>query len=111
MYLFVKYSLFINMLTKQVITKKLKSVLDPELNISIVELGLIYDVKIKKADVEILMTLTTMGCPLFDLIRDPLEVELYKIAGVKKVNVNLTFEPPWSVGRMSEEAKVRLGFF
>ena len=90
----------------------LKKVPDPELGISIVDLGLIYEVKAdKKGVVEVLMTLTTMGCPLFDLIRDPLEVELYKIAGVKKVNVNLTFEPPWSVERMSEEAKVRLGFF
>ena len=90
----------------------LKKVPDPELGISIVDLGLIYEVKAdKKGVVEVLMTLTTMGCPLFDLIRDPVEAELHKIVGVKKVNVNLTFEPPWSVERMSEEAKVRLGFF
>ena len=109
MYLFVKYSLFINMLTKQVITKKLKSVLDPELNISIVELGLIYDVKIKKADVEILMTLTTMGCPLFSLIEDEVKKAIRKISGVKKITVKLTFDPPWSAERMSKGARSALG--
>lgn len=90
----------------------LKKVPDPELGISIVDLGLVYEVKAdKKGVVEVLMTLTTMGCPLFDLIREPVEVELMKLPGIKKVTVNLTFEPPWSVERMSEEAKVRLGFF
>ena len=86
--------------------------MDPEIPVNIVDLGLIYGVQVdKKGTVEVLMTLTTMGCPLFDLIRDPVEAELHKIVGVKKVNVNLTFEPPWSVERMSEEARVRLGFF
>lgn len=100
------------MVTQKKLMTALKKVPDPELGISIVDLGLVYEVKAdKKGVVEVLMTLTTMGCPLFDLIRDPLEAELHKIAGVKKVNVNLTFEPPWSVERMSEEAKVRLGFF
>jgi len=109
MYLFVKYSLFINMLTKQVITKKLKSVLDPELNISIVDLGLIYEVKTKNGNVEILMTLTTMGCPLFSLIEDEVKKEIGKIPGVKKVAVKLTFEPPWSAERMSKGARSALG--
>ena len=91
---------------------KLEEVPDPELGISIVELGLIYDVDFnKKGEVEVLMTLTTMGCPLFDLIRDPIEHSLSKIKGVKKVTVNLTFEPPWNVEKMSKEAKIKLGFY
>ncbi|KKS97616.1 MAG: hypothetical protein UV73_C0007G0059 [Candidatus Gottesmanbacteria bacterium GW2011_GWA2_43_14] len=98
--------------TREKLLKALKNVPDPELGISIVDLGLVYDVKInQQGQVEVLMTLTTMGCPLFDLIRDPVEATLMKIKGVKNVTVNLTFEPPWSVERMTEEAKVKLGFF
>lgn len=91
---------------------KLSEVPDPELGISIVDLGLIYKVSIdKKGNIEVLMTLTTMGCPLFDLIREPIEQGLMNIPGVKNVTVNLTFEPPWSVEKMSKEAKIKLGFF
>lgn len=100
------------MLTKTVLLDQLKNVPDPELGISIVDLGLVYDVKINnKGNVDVLMTLTTMGCPLFDLIADPVRSELKKLKGVKDVNVELTFEPPWSPEKMSEEAKVKLGFF
>ena len=100
------------MLAKKLIIDKLHEVPDPELGISIVDLGLIYDVKSdNKGNVEILMTLTTMGCPLFDLIREPIEHKLTDLPGVKKVTVNLTFEPPWNVEKMSKEAKIKLGFF
>lgn len=100
------------MLTKKVLLEQLKHVPDPELGISIVDLGLVYDVKMdKKGGVYVLMTLTTMGCPLFDLIATPVKVELSKLKGVKEVMVDLTFDPPWSPEKMSEEAKVKLGFF
>ena len=100
------------MLTKDKLINQLKNVPDPELGISIVDLGLVYDAKIDdKGNVEVLMTLTTMGCPLFDLIADPVRSELKKLKGVKDVNVELTFEPPWSPEKMSEEAKIKLGFF
>ena len=100
------------MLAKKLIIDKLHEVPDPELGISIVDLGLIYDVKSdNKGNVEILMTLTTMGCPLFDLIREIMENKLTDLPGVKKVTVNLTFEPPWNVEKMSKEAKIKLGFF
>ena len=52
-----------------------------------------------------------MGCPLFDSIREPIEHKLSMISGVKNVTVNLTFEPPWNVEKMSEEAKLKMGFF
>jgi len=100
------------MLNKKILLNALKNVPDPELGISVVDLGLIYDVRPdKKGNVEVVMTLTTMGCPLFSLIEEPIKEELYKIKGVKKVTVELTFDPPWSIDRMSKEAKSKLGFF
>ncbi|MBI2611153.1 metal-sulfur cluster assembly factor [Candidatus Gottesmanbacteria bacterium] len=100
------------MVNKEIIWEELRNIPDPELGISIVDLGLIYDVKTDdKGVVDIRMTLTTMGCPLFELIAGPVQENLKKIKGVKKVNVDLTFEPPWSPEKMSEEAKVKLGFF
>ena len=100
------------MISKETLIDQLRNVPDPELGISIVDLGLVYNAKIDdKGNVEVLMTLTTMGCPLFDLIADPVRSELKKLKGVKDVNVELTFEPPWSPEKMSEEAKIKLGFF
>lgn len=100
------------MLSKKLLLNQLKNVPDPELGISIVDLGLIYDVKAdKKGNVDVTMTLTTMGCPLFELIAEPVKTEIKKINGVKDVFVNLTFDPPWSPDKMSKEAKVKLGFF
>lgn len=99
-------------ISKKVFMNQLHNVPDPELGISIVELGLVYDVTVDKSgSVTVLMTLTTMGCPLFDLIEGPVREELKKVKGVKDVNVELTFDPPWSIEKMSEEAKVKLGFF
>ncbi|OGG06055.1 hypothetical protein A3D05_04100 [Candidatus Gottesmanbacteria bacterium RIFCSPHIGHO2_02_FULL_40_24] len=100
------------MLSKKKLIQQLKKVPDPELGISIVDLGLIYDAKMdKNGKVAVLMTLTTMGCPLFDLIREPVEQQLRQLPGVTEVEVNLTFEPPWSVEKMTREAKIKLGFF
>lgn len=100
------------MLSKKTLLNQLYNVPDPELGISVVDLGLIYDVKAdKKGKITVIMTLTTMGCPLFELISEPIKSELMKIKGVKDVEVELTFDPPWSVDKMSKEAKVKLGFF
>ncbi|MCL4338202.1 metal-sulfur cluster assembly factor [Patescibacteria group bacterium] len=100
------------MLSKKSLLEKLKNIPDPELGISIVDLGLVYDVKAdKNGNVEVVMTLTTMGCPLFDLIADPVRMELSKVKGVKDVTVELTFDPPWTPEKMSKEARVKLGFF
>jgi metal-sulfur cluster biosynthetic enzyme len=100
------------MLSKKTLLRALKNVPDPELGISIVDLGLVYDAKAdKKGKVDVTMTLTTMGCPLFEMIETPLREELLKLKGVEKVNVELTFDPPWSPDRMSKEAKIKLGFF
>lgn len=101
-----------NMLQKQAISDALKSIPDPEIGVSIVDLGLIYDIGIdeKRGNVRVLMTLTSIGCPLFDLIATPIRDALEKLPGVKSVEVDLTFEPPWTMDRMSKEAKEQLGF-
>lgn len=99
-------------LNKKKLINQLKNVPDPELGISIVDLGLVYDVTVdKKGNVHVTMTLTTMGCPLFELIEEPIKKELKKLSGVANISVNLTFDPPWSPEKMSKEAKIKLGFF
>lgn len=99
-----------NMFTKELVLEKLKNVLDPELGISIVDLGLVYNVEIKGTDVELLMTLTTIGCPLFDTIKDMVTTELKKIENMGEVTIELTFDPPWEPARMSPDAQIALGF-
>lgn len=100
------------MLSKKLLLDQLQNVPDPELGVSIVDLGLVYGVKAdKEGNITVLMTLTTMGCPLFELIAEPIKSELKKINGVKDVSVDLTFDPPWSPEKMSKEAKIKMGFF
>ena len=97
--------------TKKDIENVLKDIPDPEIGVSLWDLGLVYDISInKKGLVDILMTLTTVGCPLFEQIADPIKERVGKLKGVKKVNIALTFEPPWTVDRMSKKAKMELGF-
>ena len=98
------------MLSKSIILDKLKSIPDPELGISIVDLGLVYDVKIAVNKVTVVMTLTTIGCPLFSLIAEPVKSAVRELPEVTDVDVDLTFDPPWSPEKMSEEAKIQLGF-
>ena len=99
------------MVTKSQIIKILKAIPDPELNISLYDLGLIYDVAIgKKGDVKITMTLTSMGCPLFSLMQSDIEKQVKEVKGVKSVVIDLTFEPAWTMDLMSKKAKEQLGF-
>ena len=91
------------MIKKESVLKKLRNVLDPELKISVVDLGLIYDVKIKGKDVEIIYTLTTPGCPLSEVIEMLIKSE------VPGSHVTLTFDPLWDASRMSDSAKTQLG--
>jgi metal-sulfur cluster biosynthetic enzyme len=95
---------------KKTIKNKLKQVLDPELGISIVDLGLIYEIKIEKEKVKIVMTLTTIGCPLFSLIEEEIKNRLKEL-GLKEeeIKLELTFDPPWTLERMSKEARAMLG--
>jgi len=97
-------------LNKNSVKKQLAQVLDPELGISIVDLGLIYKIEIKKNKVKIVMTLTTIGCPLFSLIEQEIKNKLIEL-GLKEndIDLELTFDPPWTLERMSKEAKAMLG--
>lgn len=91
------------------VMETLASVMDPELHMSITDLGLVYGVKVapdKKTTIT--MTLTTLGCPLYPMIEQDIHNKLYQ-AGFKEVTVTLTFDPPWSMERMSERAKATLG--
>ena len=93
------------------IIEKLAQIKDPELGINIYDLGLIYDVKIDEFNnVKILMTLTTVNCPVADSF--PLEVakKTNEIDGMGQVAVKLTFDPPWNKDMMSEDAKLALGY-
>lgn len=83
--------------------------LDPELGVSIVDLGLIYDITVADGTVTVTMTLTTLGCPLFQTIESEVKEKILAIPGVESVEVKLTFTPPWDPSRMSEKAKAELG--
>lgn len=90
------------------VMKALASVIDPELHINIVELGLIYDVEVKGDQVVVVMTLTTPGCPLAPIIDEMVKKALAELK-LTKVSVRLVWEPAWNIRMMSEEAKLKLG--
>ncbi len=95
---------------KNQVREKLKLVLDPELGVSIVDLGLIYDIIVAKDGIcTVTMTLTTIGCPLFGQIQKEIEDRIMEIEAIDDVVVNLTFDPPWDTSKMSVEAKIQLG--
>ncbi|MGH2654422.1 MAG: metal-sulfur cluster assembly factor [Actinomycetota bacterium] len=89
----------------------LRKVNDPELGINIVDLGLVYDVRIEDGTVHIDYTLTTMGCPIGPLIEEQIRQMLEPVEGVDQVEAEMTLSPPWTPEKMSEEAKAALGFF
>jgi len=97
--------------TKKMIINQLGLVMDPEMNISIVDLGLVYKVTVKKPFlVHILMTLTTMGCPLFGLIEEDIYLKLKRIKIERKdIAIEMTFDPPWDMTRLTKRGKALLG--
>lgn len=97
------------MVTKKEVIAALKKVIDPELGINIVDLGLIYNIKIEKRSVKIKMTLTNPACPLRAFLVKEAETAI-KNLGVENVDIELTFEPPWSPEKLSKVGKKLLGF-
>ena len=96
-------------LENQVMTA-LSGVVDPELGLDLVNLGLIYDVAVDAAGLcTVTMTLTTMGCPLTDYLHDDITKTVKGVAGINDCKINLTFEPPRTIEMMSRYAKVALG--
>lgn len=89
----------------------LKAVKDPELGVNIVDLGLIYAVATREGEVDVEMTLTTPACPAGPQILREATETLESLAGVGKANIKLVMSPPWSMDRMSNEAKDELGIF
>lgn len=93
------------------IYEKLRTVFDPEIPVNIVELGLIYSVTINDDGyVNLSMTLTAPACPVAGEIIREVDEKIREVEGVADANVMLTFDPPWTRDRMSEEAKLELGF-
>ncbi|MBI4173875.1 MAG: metal-sulfur cluster assembly factor [Candidatus Aenigmarchaeota archaeon] len=96
------------MLTKETVMAELKHVLDPEMGFNVVELGLIYAVEIKAGKAHITMTLTSMACPAGPQIVDGVKAAAQR-AGAKEVKIDVTFQPPWTPEKMSEDVRMALG--
>jgi len=89
--------------------EQLRDVYDPEIPVNIVDLGLVYNVRIEDNSVDVLMTLTAIGCPVAPEVMADVEDHLRQVSGVERVNVTLTFDPPWTPDKMTEDARWELG--
>ena len=96
--------------TKEQVVDALRGVEDPELGMDIVELGLLYDVEVEGPKVKVIHTLTSMGCPVGPMIQENIDQIARAIPDVEDVEVELTWDPPWSPEKMSDDAKFILGF-
>ena len=93
----------------QAIEDSLKQCMDPEVPLNIVEMGLIYGIDVaENNDVNIKMTMTTQGCPLHETLVQDATRYVKKVPGVNNVNVDIVWDPPWSMDKMSEEAKIKI---
>jgi metal-sulfur cluster biosynthetic enzyme len=91
--------------------EQLTHVYDPEIGLDLVNLGLIYDLRVRDGDVEVEMSLTMPGCPMSDAMPEAVERAVGMVPGVREVTVDLVWEPRWDPDMMSDEAKRQLGFF
>lgn len=100
-----------NLERNEKLMKLLSEVIDPELQIPITAMGLIYGAKLKNKKAIITMTLTTIGCPLYHVIEHDIETILLdsREITIKKVEIDLTFDPPWHTGMMNEEQQISFG--
>jgi metal-sulfur cluster biosynthetic enzyme len=96
--------------TKDDVVEALRQVEDPELGMDIVDLGLLYEVEIEGPNVKVTHTLTSMGCPVGPMIQEDIDRVTRELPGVEAVDVELTFDPPWTPDKMSDDAKFILGF-
>ena len=92
------------------VMEALGNVIDPELGLDFVELGLIYGVEVDEGDVHVTFTLTTPGCPIGPQVTEQIEEFVGELDGVKTVDSEMVFTPPWSPELMSEDAKFALGY-
>ncbi|HEX4010157.1 MAG TPA: metal-sulfur cluster assembly factor [Solirubrobacteraceae bacterium] len=98
------------MATVDEVTDALRDVIDPELGLDFVELGLIYDVEVDAGTVRVTYTLTSPGCPIGPQVSEQIEEFVSELDGVQDVQSTMTFAPPWTPELMSEDAKFALGF-
>ncbi len=98
------------MVSEKEVMDSLKTVLDPEIGINIVDLGLIYGIEIREKSVKVKMTLTMPGCPMSEYLVESAKNAVSKIAGLEKIEIDLVFDPPWNPEKISAEAKKSLGF-
>jgi metal-sulfur cluster biosynthetic enzyme len=96
--------------TKLQVREALKKVIDPEIGINIVDLGLIYEVRVENNVAYIRMTLTVPGCPLVNMLTKQAEQAAQSVEGINDVKVELTWDPPWNPRMMSDDAKRKLGW-
>jgi metal-sulfur cluster biosynthetic enzyme len=97
------------MATKEEVVEALRQVEDPELGMDIVDLGLMYEVELENGRVKVIHTLTSMGCPVGPMIQEQIAEVTRALPGVEDVEVELTWDPPWTPEKMSEDAKFILG--
>jgi metal-sulfur cluster biosynthetic enzyme len=98
------------MATVDEVTDALREVIDPELGLDFVELGLIYEVQVDGGNVHVTYTLTSPGCPIGPQVSEQIEEFVMDLDGVEDVQSTMTFTPPWTPELMSEDAKFALGF-
>jgi metal-sulfur cluster biosynthetic enzyme len=98
------------MATVEQVTDALRDVIDPELGLDFVELGLIYDVEVEDGTVRVTYTLTSPGCPIGPQVSEQIDEFVSELDGVEEVQPTMTFSPPWTPELMSEDAKFALGF-
>lgn len=96
------------MISRRDVLQALRACHDPELGLDIVSLGLIYDVRVEPTAVHVLMTLTTPGCPLVPYFRQDIEAKVRQISQIDRVEITLTFDPPWNPAMMSPAARQQL---
>jgi metal-sulfur cluster biosynthetic enzyme len=92
------------------VEEALTNVIDPELGLDFVELGLVYEIEVDGSDVNITFTLTSPGCPIGPQVSDQMKEFVSELDGVENVNPSMTFTPPWTPDLMSEDAKFALGY-
>ena len=98
------------MATKEEVVEVLRGVEDPELGMDIVDRGLMYDVEVEGSNVKVIHSLTSMGCPAGPMIQEGIHDAVASLPGVENVEVELTWDPPWTPEKMSDDAKFILGF-
>lgn len=98
------------MVSRDEVMAALRGCYDPEIPVNIVDLGLVYEVRVTDSAVEIDMTLTAPGCPMSAMISEDVKSKLEEVEGVNSVVVKMVWDPPWTPERMSDDAKKSLGF-